>query len=199
MFRFRRPSANAIAAALAEREEASFSYEEVGATRGGWRALPPSLRDDFDVDRHEIVLGAGAEVFARAREALFAWGPFACDWLELHGAGKPVAVGAVVATLGRAAGLWTLNPCRVVYVQDDPGRAAFAYGTLRGHAEVGEERFEVVHDPQTDAVRYGILAMSRPGPLIAQLGYPYARRVQTRFRESSAAAMLRAGGGGGEA
>lgn len=195
MFRLRRPSESAVAAALAERAEAPFSYREVGATRHGWRALPPSLRDEFDVDRHEIVLGSGEEVFARAREALFAWGPFAFDWLELCGAETPVKEGAVVATLGRAAGLWTLNPCRVVYVQDaDPGRAAFAYGTLRGHVEVGEERFEVSHDPHSDEVRYGILAVSRPGPLIVQLGYGYARRVQARFRESSAAAMLRAAG-----
>lgn len=193
MFRFRRPTPSAIAAALAEREEAPFSYREVGATRHGWRALPPSLRDDFDVDRHEVVLGSGEEVYARARDALFAWGPFAFDWLELFGAETPVKPGNVVATLGRAAGLWTLNPCRVVYVQDsDPGRAAFAYGTLRGHVEVGEERFEVSHDPHDEEVRYRILAVSRPGPLIAQLGYAYARRVQARFRESSAAAMLRA-------
>jgi uncharacterized protein (UPF0548 family) len=30
-------------------------------------------------------------------------------------------------------------PCRVVYVLDEPERRGFAYGTLPGHPESGEE------------------------------------------------------------
>ena len=43
-------------------------------------------------------------------------------------------------------------PCRVVYVVDEPDRRGFAYGTLPGHAESGEERFVVRYDPATDEV-----------------------------------------------
>ena len=32
-------------------------------------------------------------------------------------------------------------PCRVVYVIDEPDIRGFAYGTLPGHPESGEERF----------------------------------------------------------
>ena len=193
MFRLRRPTPAAIQRSLELREEAPFSYPEVGVTRDGGKALPPSLRNQYDVDRYEVVLGSGPELFARARAALFAWAPFDLRWLELFGASEPVAEGRVVASLARAAGLWSLNPCRVVYVQDeDPGRAAWAYGTLGGHVEVGEERFQVIHDPVGDEVLYEVLAVSRPGHLLAQLGYPFARRVQERFRVDSAAAMQHA-------
>ena len=195
MLRLRRPTPDAIRRQLERCEEAEYSYPEVGLTRDGGKALPPSLRNRYDVDRYEVVLGAGAELFARARTALFAWAPFGMDWLALQGAEEPVAEGRVVATLARAAGLWTLNPCRVVYVQDEGGdRAAWAYGTLGGHVEIGEERFQVVHDAASDQVLYEVMAVSRPGHLLAQLGYAYARRVQARFRLDSAAAMQRAVG-----
>ena len=34
-------------------------------------------------------------------------------------------------------------PCRVVYVTTEPGQFGFAYGTLQGHPEHGEEAFHV--------------------------------------------------------
>jgi uncharacterized protein (UPF0548 family) len=85
---------------------------------------------------------------------LLAWRHFEIPWLELHGA-RDVASGQVVATLTSVAGLWFLNPCRVVYLESPPDRHAafFAYGTLRGHAECGEERFQVSFDAATEAVR----------------------------------------------
>ena len=193
MLRLRRPTPDAIRRCLERCEEAAYSYPEVGLTRDGGKALPPSLRNRYDVDRYEVVLGTGPELFARARAAIFAWAPFGMPWLELVGAEEPVAEGRVVASLSRAAGLWTLNPCRVVYVQEeDPDRAAWAYGTLRGHVEIGEERFQLVHDAASDQVLYEVMAVSRPGHLLAQLGYAFARRVQARFRIDSAAAMQRA-------
>jgi uncharacterized protein (UPF0548 family) len=68
----------------------------------------------------------------------------------------------------------------------------FAYGTLPGHAESGEERFLVEWDRTTDAVHYDILAFSRPRHPLARLGYPLTRRVQRRFARDSATAMRRA-------
>ena len=68
--------------------------------------------------------------------------------------------------------------------------AAFGYGTLAGHPESGEERFEVRFDPQTGAVSYEIQAFSRPALLLSRLGYPFARRVQRRFAEASARALV---------
>jgi uncharacterized protein (UPF0548 family) len=101
----------------------------------------------------------------------------------------------VVAVVARVLGVWWVNACRVVYAVDEAGpvcRFGFAYGTLPGHAESGEERFQVEWDRSDDAVYYDILAFSRPRHLLARLGYPLTRRTQRRFARDSAAAMLRA-------
>ena len=97
--------------------------------------------------------------------------------------------------MGRAIGLWWLNSCRIVYVVDEPGpisRFGFAYGTLPGHVEAGEERFLIEWDHGDDSVWYDILAFSRPNHLLSRLGYLFVRRLQKRFGRDSAAAMLKA-------
>ena len=88
-----------------------------------------------------------------------------------------------------------LNACRIVYVIEDNGpleRFGFAYGTLRDHAESGEERFSVEWNRETDEVSYDLLAFSRPNYLLVRLGYPFARRLQRRFASDSGQAMLKA-------
>lgn len=77
--------------------------------------------------------------------------------------------------------LWPFPiPARVVYVVDEPGRRGFAYGTLPGHPERGEEAFIVERMPD-GSVWLVIRAFSRPaGPLI-WLGYPVARLLQSFY------------------
>ena len=72
------------------------------------------------------------------------------------------------------------------------GKFGFAYGTLPGHVESGEERFLVEWDRGDDGVWYDILAFSRPNHILTRLGYPVVRRLQKRFGRDSAASMLRA-------
>jgi uncharacterized protein (UPF0548 family) len=74
----------------------------------------------------------------------------------------------------------------------DEFSSEFAYGTLPGHVESGEERFRVSLDPASDRVVYQIAAFSRPAVLLSKLGYPLARRIQKRFATSSAEALARA-------
>ena len=68
-------------------------------------------------------------------------------------------------------------PCRVVYVVDGQREKGFAYGTLPGHPESGEERFAVLWR-EDDVVEIRIRAFSRPATWWARLGGPVARRVQ---------------------
>ncbi len=49
----------------------------------------------------------------------------------------------------------------MVYVVDDENRRGFAYGTLPGHPESGEELFAVRYDPADDAVYAEVVAFSR--------------------------------------
>ena len=80
---------------------------------------------------------------------------------------------------------------RIVYVIEEPRRFGFAYGTLPGHVERGEERF-CVEWQGDDTVWYDREAFSQPRYWMVRLGKPIARRVQRRFGRESKAAMLRA-------
>jgi len=115
---------------------------------------------------------------------------FDMDWLKIYPGAAPIIGGTTVAVLARHFGFWSLNPCRIVYVIDEPARFGFAYGTLVGHSEIGEERFSVELDPQTNEVWYDLYAFSRPTPLV-RLGYPLARILQKRFARCSLDAMCR--------
>jgi len=188
MLSLRRPSTGAIREFLATQSKLGFTYTAVGATA----SLPPA---GYVVDHTRIKLGEGEEVFMKAKAALGRWDQFRLGWVEAWSPETMILSGEVVAVIAHKIGLWWLNACRIVYVVDEPGpirRFGFAYGTLPDHAEAGEERFVVEWDLASGEVWYDILAFSRPNQFLSRLGYPYARRVQKRFRTESAAAMVRA-------
>ena len=192
MIRFRRPSKIEIEARLSL-SGSPFSYPEVGATATS--TTLDAIAPHYDVDRNRFRLGTGRDLYAVARKSLLAWRQFELPWLELHGAEAQPSTGQVVATLTPYLGLWFLNPCQVVYTEladDSANETAFAYGTLSGHVEAGEERFSVGFDPTTQEVVYEILAFSRPALLLSKIGYLWIRRVQKRFARSSAEALARA-------
>jgi uncharacterized protein (UPF0548 family) len=66
-----------------------------------------------------------------------------------------------------------------VSVTDDESRYGFAYGTLPGHPERGEEAFHVVRTGDGE-VSFEVVAFSRPADRLARLGSPIARLIQTR-------------------
>jgi uncharacterized protein (UPF0548 family) len=68
-------------------------------------------------------------------------------------------------------------PARVVYVVDEPKRKGFAYGTLPGHPEDGEEAF-VVDQRDDGSVWITIRAFSRPSTRFWWTVYPVLRLVQ---------------------
>lgn len=71
---------------------------------------------------------------------------------------------------------------RVVAVVDEPDRWGFAYGTLPGHAEIGEEAFVVERDAG-GAVVARIAATARVALPGAPLVQPLLRPLQRRFAE----------------
>jgi len=170
---------------LAALEGAPFSYPVPGATRG---AAPSG----YTVDHNRVRLGTGADAFRRAIEAVRRWAMFHLGWLELVPPAPALRVGTTVGVLVQHPGFWSLNPCRIVYLVDEEARFGFAYGTLPGHAEAGEERFTVEWNRADDSVAYDLLAFSRPHHILARAGYPFARLLQKRFARDSLRAMVAA-------
>jgi uncharacterized protein (UPF0548 family) len=193
MFVFRRPAQSAIRRFLAEQSQFDYTYTAVGSTAG----VAP---EGFKVDHTRQMLGSGERRFLAATSALQKWKQFKLPWLEAGPADTPIRAGEVVAVLARIGGLWSLNACRIVYVIDESGRDnservdrfGFAYGTLPGHVEMGEERFLIEWNRRDDSVWYDILAYSRPRHPLVRLGFPLARLVQKRFARESAITMQRA-------
>ena len=185
MFLTRRPSPEEIKQFLNGSQNLLLSYAPIGIAKQSPRG--------FKLDEASSVIGRGAATFARARQALTNWKQFDLGWVELHPPGAPVLVGTVVAVLVRHFGFWSLNACRIVYMLDeDETKYGFAYGTLKNHAELGEEIFEVSLDPASQEVTYRIRAVSKASAVAARVGYPFARFLQDRFRRDSIAAMRRA-------
>src|SRR5262249_13268581 len=129
----RKPNADRIRAYVEALAAAPFTYAEVGATAG-------SMPAGYNVDHLRVQLGNGEAAFAAAKAALRRWEEFRTGWTELYWPETPVEKGRVIAVLAWVYGLWSLNACRIVYVVDEPACYGFAYGTLQGHAETGEER-----------------------------------------------------------
>ena len=201
MFLLRPPSRPTVERFLALQRDLPFTYAEVGATRPDRR--PP---EGYDCDHNRVRLGAGSDVFERACDALRRWEMFNLGWVKVLWPSTPVEVGGVVGVLASAGGLLSLNACRITYLveraessADGVERFGFAYGTLPGHVERGEERFSVEWHRRDrggdDSVWYDILAFSKPQHPLARLGYPFVRLMQKRFARDSKRAMLRAAGG----
>jgi uncharacterized protein (UPF0548 family) len=188
MFSLSKPSPELIRRFIDSQKQLDFTYQDVGATAG----VPPA---GFSIDHTRVQLGVGEAVFQRGKLALDRWEHFSLGWIEAWPADAPIQRSEVVAVVARAFGQWSINASRIVYVVDQMGptrRYGFAYGTLPGHVESGEERFVVEWDQATGTVWYDILAFSRPRHVLARIGYPLVRRLQKRFGRESAAAMVRA-------
>ncbi|HET9060371.1 MAG TPA: DUF1990 domain-containing protein [Acidimicrobiales bacterium] len=149
----------------------ALTYGDVGAT------ATPDLPSGYHHVSSRRIIGRGPADWATARQAVLNWAPH-------RGAGFAIypphvtANGGETVLVTRRLGLASLViPCRVVYRTDEVGRVGFAYGTLPGHPEEGEESFHVVRTAE-DEVIIDIRAFSRPADQLAKLGGPLGRLVQ---------------------
>ncbi|BDZ50930.1 hypothetical protein GCM10025867_31710 [Frondihabitans sucicola] len=71
---------------------------------------------------------------------------------------------------------------RVVYVIDEPTRKGFAYGTLEGHPESGEESW-VIDQTDDGSVWLTVRAFSRPANWKWRLVSPFLRAQQNKFTQ----------------
>jgi uncharacterized protein (UPF0548 family) len=152
---------------------AELTYREVGGTAGD---LPAGY---YHLSRR-VPIGRGRQLFTDAANAVRRWQVQVRAGLKVS-ASSPAAVPGAVVILGLGLGPLRLDaPCRVVYAVDEPQRSGFAYGTLAGHPESGEEAFMIeYHDD--DVVSFTVTAFSRPSTRLAKISGPFARIVQRRI------------------
>ena len=189
MFSLMKPSRATTQAWLMAQQALPFTYAAVGATA----TTPPA---DYMVDHNRVQLGYGAPTFTQACDAIRQWTMFDFDWIDLLWPDAPLAAGTTVGVLAHLPGAHLLNACRIVYTIDEEiagvARFGFAYGTLPGHVERGEERFLIEWKHADDSVWYDILAFSQPNHWLVRLGYPVTRFYQRRFARASLQRMAQA-------
>ncbi|MFK4147224.1 DUF1990 family protein [Streptomyces sp. NPDC004065] len=163
-----------------------FTYAEVGVTRDGASPCPPG----FHRMQVRTRIGEGHQVFRRASQALLTWEMHRAMGVGIEASAERAAPGVDVTV--SLAGV-IKAPCRVVWTVEEQRRAGWAYGTLPGHPETGEESF-VVDRTGDGTVWLTVTAFSRPakwyaragGPATRGLQHAYARRCGTTLRRLTA-------------
>jgi uncharacterized protein (UPF0548 family) len=183
-----KPPRHKLVELLQRASSAGLTYSDVGAT------CCPSLPLGFRHDLYERVLGTGDTVFDSATRGLRAWRAHVGAGAVIAPDGAPVEPGQTVVLAVPIGPAWAVAPCRVVYVIEEADRWGFAYGTLPGHPEQGEESFVVERD-QSGSVTFRITAFSRPSALFARVGAPVTRAVQRRVTSHYLDALADAAGG----
>jgi uncharacterized protein (UPF0548 family) len=170
---------------LAHYDSVPLNYSDAGATQG---PLPPGYEHTI----RTVPIGHGSAVFDRAARSLMSWDMHRRSGLTVATSGPAVAGGTVLFGVG--LGMLLVVPSRVVYVVDEPTRRGFAYGTLPGHPEEGEEAF-LLTAADDGSVVFDIRAFSRPGSTFVRWAGPLAKgaQVAATFRYARAMASLAAG------
>jgi uncharacterized protein (UPF0548 family) len=171
-----------------DEREPALTYAEHGATRDA------SLPAGYGHVHRDVSIGTGRAAFEAAADGLLGWRMHRGAGLSVP-ASTPTAAPGVTVVLRLGLGpLGVTIPCRVVYLVDEEDRRGFAYGTLPGHPEQGEEAFVVTLRPDGD-VRLMIRAFSRPASRLARAGGPATRAVQALVTTRYVQALRRAAHG----
>ena len=164
--------------------DAQPTYGEIGATLVGGR--PVGFRHDY----YDTDLGHGSEMFQRAVAGLKKWETHHLLGVRVFPEVQEIQAGVtVVVTFGTAL-LALAAPCRIVGVVDEESRWGFAYGTLPGHPERGEEAF-VVSITSNETVRFEVVAFSSPDDVLVRLSGPIGRAFQKGGTEGYLRALRR--------
>lgn len=157
-------------ALIQQLDDAALTYAEIGATAEA--DLPIGFRH---LARSRNLAGID---FDAAAEQLLTWQMHERSGLKVaasHASAEPNAVVLMRLGIGRAS---LRVPCRVVYVINELNSVGFAYGTLPGHPETGEERFTIERD-QAGGVSMSIRAFSKPTTVLARASGPIDRAMQS--------------------
>ncbi|MEO9181803.1 MAG: DUF1990 domain-containing protein [Acidimicrobiales bacterium] len=158
-----------MASVLAACERDAPSYEEVGATQD--EVLPSG----FHHVHAERRLG-DPSLFERAVVGLESWKAHEGAGMSIFPARSRLTPDATVLTSIKIGPLTMVAPCRIIRRWESTTTFGFAYATLPGHPESGEESFSL--ERRNDGAFFVIRAFSRPASLLVRLGGPAGPAVQ---------------------
>lgn len=150
---------------------AGLTYAEVGHTRG-------EMPSGYHQLTRRVVVGTGQACLDEASRIVLGWEMHRRAGLSVRASDEVAGDGAVAVLRLGVGRLGVRAPVRVVYVINEPHRKGFAYGTLPGHPESGEEAFIVeLHDD--GEVTFTITVFSRLASLPARAARPVSRAIQS--------------------
>ncbi|NUK21179.1 DUF1990 family protein [Streptomyces lunaelactis] len=161
----------------------TLNYREVGATRLG------PLPDGYHHLHHTERIGRGRADFEAAGTAVTTWRTHRESGARVRATAARAERGVRLEVSAGAGPLRVSAPCEVIWTAYEKDRTGFAYGTLAGHPECGEESF-VVAIRDDGSVWFTVMAFSRPaawytrlaGPLVPAAQKWYARRLGHTLR-----------------
>jgi uncharacterized protein (UPF0548 family) len=157
---------------LRRAEALEFNYANVGASRT--QTTPPGN----DTVTESAVVGAGLAQFSLLADGIRSWQIQRRSGLQVA-AESPAREGVNVALAQRFGPAAIVFACRVVWTIEEPNRNGFAYGSLPGHPEAGEEAFLAELEPD-GAVRFHVVGFTSPGTVATAAGRPLARALTRR-------------------
>lgn len=161
-------------------EHALLNYDRVSAGSVG-ATLAPGVA--ARVHHETAVVGRGEKTFDAAAAALAGWACHTGIDARIHRPDAAIEEGRTLLVVLPAGPVSIIVPNRIVAAVDEPNRFGFAYGTLVGHHERGEEAFVAELDADglvqcTIAVDAGpaSLAARMVGPAITAISHAALRR-----------------------
>ncbi|WP_329005810.1 DUF1990 domain-containing protein [Kribbella sp. NBC_00709] len=179
-----------------------MKLEELAGLRLTYDVVGSTQYDETPEGYHRLEyrqrIGQGDEVFRRAADALLGWQMQPAAGLPMTATDTPPQIGT--NSLGRLGPGLLLGrspldriglpvPCRVVWTVNEPDRVGFAYGTLEGHPEAGEESFVISRD--SGGIHITIRAYSRGATWYTRLAAPVTRKAQQYAAHRYATALQR--------
>ncbi|MEU5217081.1 DUF1990 domain-containing protein [Streptomyces sp. NPDC020807] len=158
-----------------DRRRPRLTYPDVGATR-----TPERLPQGYNHLRVTTVVGHGRAAFEAAGTAVTTWRAHRATGATVRSTATRAEPGVhleVSAGLGR---LRIGAPCEVIWTAYEEDRVGFAYGTLTGHPELGEESFLVTLAPD-GTVLFTVTAFSRPATWYTRLAGPVVPVLQRAY------------------
>ena len=149
------------------------TYDDIGATFSS--AFPRGYHHACVA----IEIGHGQDVFERSVMGLRELRSHRTKWMNIFPESQQVAIGQTVIVMIGTEAFSIAAPCRIVKIVDEECIYGFAYGTLPGHPESGEESFVLRISP-SGAVNFEIRAFSRAQDNLVKLSGPIARLIQMK-------------------